>query len=291
MRAILTIFQHPVQREVEIEKRPRAIEPGAPAVSPNANVPATVESLILQRLLAELEARAVTRASTPYFVDPAVTSRRTVLVRTLFGLLWASSLVLCVFVVKYLDRQPTIQLADPAQTRSITGLTNTIGDQNKQFVRMIDSVEGLANAVAASSLRTSAMQAVLRRLGHDAKPADTPPARANTPVAAKSSPVAASMPIEAAQTEQSTDVYLGGHHHQPIEDVMAPRNVIVHHRENGVMDYWLVPRIVSGSRVMTKVFPIAQTNMGIFVHDLENVKDYIVTPTGDWLVASAPSGN
>jgi hypothetical protein len=218
-----------------------------------------------------------------------VSGRRTALVRTLFGLLWASSLVLCIFVVKYLDRQPTIQIVDPAQTRSITSLTNTIGDQNKQFVRMIDSVEGLANAVASSSLRTSAMQAVLRRLGHDLKPADTPPA--NTAVTAKPSPPAVSAPVQAVQAEQSTSVFLGGHHHQPIEDVVAPRNVIVHHRENGLMDYWLVPRIVSGSRVMTKVFPIAQTNMGIFVHDLENVKDYIVTPTGDWLVASAPSGN
>jgi hypothetical protein len=79
---------------------------------------------------------------------------------------------------------------------------------------------------------------------------------------------------------------MGGHHHQPIEDVVAPRNVIVHHKENGVMDYWLVPRLVSGSRVMTKVFPIAQTNMGVFVHNIEDVKDYIVTPSGDWLSAS-----
>jgi hypothetical protein len=292
MKAILTIFQHPVRREVDMENRPTsAIEPVAPAVSTNGNVPATVESLVLQRLLAELEARAVTRAAPPYFIEQVSRGRRTALVRTLLGLLWALSIVLCVFVVKYLDRQPTIQLADPAQTRSITSLTTTIGDQNKQFVRMIDSVESLAGAVASSSLRTTAMQAVLRRLGHDLKQTDTGPVPEKPALPSKPAPPAVSPPAQAVQAEQPVDVSMGGHHHQPVEDVVAPRNVVVHHRENGVMDYWLIPRILSGTRVMTKVFPIAQTNMGIFVHDMENTKDYIVTPSGDWLAASAPSGN
>ena len=80
---------------------------------------------------------------------------------------------------------------------------------------------------------------------------------------------------------------MGGHHHDPIEDVIAPRNAIVHHTENGVMDYWLMPRVVSGARSMIKVFPIAQTNLGIFVHSFDEVRDYVVTPSGDWLAASA----
>jgi hypothetical protein len=80
---------------------------------------------------------------------------------------------------------------------------------------------------------------------------------------------------------------MGGHHHDPIEDVIAPRNAIVHHTESGVMDYWLMPRVVSGTRSMIKVFPIAQTNLGIFVHSFDEVRDYVVTPSGDWLAASA----
>ena len=84
---------------------------------------------------------------------------------------------------------------------------------------------------------------------------------------------------------------MGGHHHDPIEDVIAPRNAIVHHNESGVMDYWLMPRVISGSRSMIKVFPIAQTNLGIFVHCFDEVRDYVVTPSGDWLAASDPGGN
>jgi hypothetical protein len=284
MRAILTIFQHPARGEMELEKRSvSAVEPVAPVVSTNPNAPATVEALVLQRLLAELEARAAARVPAPYVMERAPRSRRTTLIRTQFALLWALSIVLCVFVVKYLDHQETVQLSDPAQTRSITTLTATIGDQNKQFVRMIDSVESLASAVASSSLRTTAMQAVLKRLGRDMKQPDAQPVTEKPAPTSKPSPAAVNAP---PQREEPAEVPMGGHHHQPIEDVVAPRNVIVHHKENGVMDYWLVPRIVSGSRVMTKVFPIAQTNMGVFVHNIEDVKDYIVTPSGDWLSAS-----
>jgi len=84
---------------------------------------------------------------------------------------------------------------------------------------------------------------------------------------------------------------MGGHRHEPIEDVIAPRNAIVHHNESGAMDYWLIPRIVSGSRTMVKVFPIAETSLGIFVHCFDEVRDYVVTSSGDWLNASGPSGN
>jgi hypothetical protein len=45
------------------------------------------------------------------------------------------------------------------------------------------------------------------------------------------------------------------------------------------MDYWLVPRVVGGVQTMEKVVPVSQTNAGTVVHDVEEVKDYFLTPS------------
>jgi hypothetical protein len=284
MRAILTIFPRPVSQELESETSPA---PASTALQPaNSSAPAAVESLVVEKLLAELDARAAARVPGPYFMERPPTRRHVVWLRALWVALWLMSIVLCVFVVKYIDRPNALQAFDPTQTRSIDHLATSIGDQNKQFSRMIDSVETLANAVASASVRTTAMQSVLRRLGHDlSQAADAPPKFPRAPAA----PPILSPPQEPAAV--TTGPLMGGHHHDPIEDVIAPRNAIVHHNDNGVMDYWLMPRVISGSRVMVKVFPIAQTNLGIFVHGFDDVRDYVVTPSGDWLTASDPNGN
>jgi hypothetical protein len=285
MRAILTIFPRPDSHESEAGNRSSSSTALQPAGS---SAPAAVESVVIEKLLAELDARAAARFPGPYLMERPPARRHIVWLRILWVALWAMSLVLCVFVVKYFDRQAGPQAFDPTQARSIDHLATSIGDQNKQFTRMIDSVETLANAVASSSVRTTAMQSVLRRLGHDlSQAADAPPKRPAAPTAPSAAmlrpepvPAVASAPAPAA------GLSMGGHHHEPLEDVIAPRNAIVHHNENGVMDYWLMPRVVSGSRTMIKVFPIAQTNLGIFVHSFDELRDYVVTPSGDWLNAS-----
>jgi hypothetical protein len=277
MRAILTIFPRPALHELEAPKNrsSTALEPS------NGSAPATVESRVIEKLLAELDARAASRISGPYLMERSPSRRHVAWLRGLWAALWVMSIVLCVFVVKYIDRGNTPQAFDPAQARSMDHLANSIGDQNKQFARMIDSVETLANSVASSSVRTTAMQAVLRRLGHEStQVADILPKRPAAPVAPVSVP-------PSQEPAPETQLSMGGHHHDPIEDVIAPRNAIVHHTESGVMDYWLMPRVVSGTRSMIKVFPIAQTNLGIFVHSFDEVRDYVVTPSGDWLAASA----
>ena len=289
---ILTIFPSPAQRETGTRPTsagqlpPARMEALVPATSANSNATPSIESIILQKLLAELDARAIARVQAPYLVEQPV--RQTGLIRTLWALVWLLSTVLCVFVVKYVDTQRTAPTADPAQTQSINTLTATIGDQNKQFSKMIDSIENLANVVAAASMHTAALPAMLKRLGNDLKQAGSLPVHEASVAAPK--PTSLAMIAPPIQPD-SAGISMGGHHHPQLEDVVALPNVVVHHNYQGVMDYWLMPRIVSGARVMTKVVPIAQTNMGVFVHDVEEVRDYIVTPTGDWLAASESNQN
>jgi len=281
MPAILTIFPRPAPHELEAPKNrsSTALEPS------NRSAPDAVESRVIEKLLAELDARAVSRLPGPYLMERSPSRRHVAWLRGLWAALWVMSIILCVFVVKYIDRGNASQAFDPAQARSIDQLANSIGDQNKQFARLIDSVETLANSVASSSIRTTAMQAVLRRLDHDSsQAADILPNRPPAPVVPVLAP-------ESQEPAPAAQLSMGGHYHDPIEDVIAPNNAVVHHTESGVMDYWLMPRVVSGARSMIKVFPIAQTNLGIFVHSFDEVRDYVVTPSGDWLAASGANAN
>jgi hypothetical protein len=47
--------------------------------------------------------------------------------------------------------------------------------------------------------------------------------------------------------------------------------------------------MLSGVPTMAKVVPIFQNNSGTFVHHIAEVKDYIVTPSGDWIEAAEPA--
>ena len=300
MRAMLTILPRSDSREVEGEHRSPSKSESTALQPANSAPSGALESVLVEKLLAELDARTAARFAGPYFMERPPVRRHVIWLRTLWAALWLMSLVLCVFVVKYFDRQPALQAFDPAQAQSIHHLANSIGDQNQQFSRMIDSVQTLADAVAAASARTSAMQAALSRLGHDLTPVRAAPPQPEAVVSTQTVPTQA-VPIVAPATvllpqpviapALTTTLFMGGHRHDPIEDVIAPPNAIVHHNESGAMDYWLMPRIVSGSRTMVKVFPIAQTSLGIFVHCFDEVRDYVVTPSGDWINASDPSGN
>jgi hypothetical protein len=243
--------------------------------------------VILQKLLAEVEARQLTRVQPTYVIEQAPPARHTMLIRTLWSLLWVLSIVVCVFWVKYIDSRTIISRGDDPQLRSIQNLTTSIGDQKKEFSVMIDSLQGLASVIASSSKRTAAIPDMLNRLGSDLQQIRAP--RVQKP-AAVAAPEPTIPTIIEVPPEGDAPIPMGGHHHAPIQSSVAPPDVVVHHNSAGVMDYWLVPRIESGVRTMAKVVPIAQNNVGTLVHHVAEAKDYIVTPSGEWIEAPEPNG-
>src|SRR4051812_32738295 len=122
MPAILTIFPRPAPHELDTQKNrsSTALEPS------NGSAPATVESALIQKLLAELDARAVSRVPGPYLMERSPSRGHIAWLRGLWVALWAMSIVLCVFVVKYIDRGNMPQAFDPAQARSIDHLANSL---------------------------------------------------------------------------------------------------------------------------------------------------------------------
>lgn len=292
---ILTIFPHPSERQAGrrpaltgASSAPRT-EALAPATAGAATLP-SIESVILQKLLAEVEARQLTRVQPTYVIEQptAAAARQTILIRTLWSLLWVSSIVVCVFLVKYIDSQTMLARGDAGQSRALENLAVSIGDQKQEFSAMVDSLQGLAGAITSNSKRTAAIPEMLDRLGSDLKQMRSPLVRQASGPALE--PVIPGITV-APQEADLAPIPMGGHHHPPIQFAVAPADVVVHHNSLGVMDYWLVPRMVSGVWTLAKVVPVSQSKAGTFVHHVEEVKDYIVTPSGDWIPASEPDGS
>lgn len=289
---ILTIFPDTGERHVGLRPaltappRPRAEAHRPAALEPTGTLP-SIESVILQRLLAEVEVLQIARVPPTYVIDQSPSPRHITLIRTLWSLLWALSIVVCAFVVKYMDSQTMVPRADARQSRSIEALSATIRDQKKDFSTIIDSLQGLAEVIASNSERTATIPYVLDRLRNDLQQ-QIRPALVREPIELRAeapTPAVTPAPLQL----DLAPLPMGGHHHLPIQFAVAPPDVVVHHNSLGVMDYWLMPRIVSGVRNMVKVVPISQDNNGTLVHDISEVKDYIVTSSGNWLPASEPN--
>jgi hypothetical protein len=285
---ILTILPHPSERlprtrpALTVTSCAESAETREAAPRVSSETLPSIESLLLQRLLAEVEARQLARVQPTYVIEQSPAPRHTVLIRTLWSLLWLFSIVLCVFIVKYMDSQTMPPHADAGQLRAIEGLTASIGDQKKDVSTIVNSLNGLATAIAANSTHTAAIPELLSRLSNDLQQLRAPPAR---------KPIGLASPAIPTQDADLGPISMGGHHHSPIEvGTVAPQGATVHYNSLGVMDYWLVPRVVAGLRTMVKVVPISQTTAGSLVHHVAEVKDYILTPSGDWIAVPEANG-
>jgi hypothetical protein len=168
---ILTIFPLPAERYVAVQSalkegvssgRPEALEPATGSV----NVLPSIESLILRKLLAEVEARQITRVQPTYVIEQPPPGRHITPIRTLCCLLWAASIALTALTVKYVDSQTIIPKSNDSQSRSLETLTASIVHQNEAFAMIIGSFQQLAGTVASSAKRTEAMPEMLARLAN-----------------------------------------------------------------------------------------------------------------------------
>jgi hypothetical protein len=234
-------------------------------------------------LLAELDARQVARVQPTYVIEQSPAARNAQLIRMLWSSLWLLSLVVAVLSVKYMDSQTMMPRTEAGQSRALENLTASIGDQRKEFSNVADSLRELANSIAISSTRTQTIPDLISRLGADVQQPRAPLVR---------TPIEQPAPAVISPEVESAPIPMGGHHHAQIEyATVAPQDAVVHHNSAGVMDYWLVPRVVSGVQTMVKVVPVSQTSTGTVVHDVDEVKDYLLTPSGDWVSIPETSGS
>lgn len=282
---IVTIFPSPAERYKAARPALNEASSAPPSERPKlvkrpVETLPSIESVILQKLLAELESRQVTRAQPTYDIEPSLPPNRITLHRILWGTTWVLSIAVTALAVNYLDGRTLAATTGGRESHSIEELTANLARQTDAFSGITSSLQQLAAVIASRGNRTVTIREM---------PQPQPQPLQQAQAAVVQSPPSVLQPAvpviigTAGPKIDSSSLLLGGHIHPPAEWLVAPANAVVHHNSMGVMDYWLLPRTMGGNTVMTKVVPVLQNDSGIFVHSVAEVKDYVVTPSGDWI--------
>jgi hypothetical protein len=258
------------------EERP-ALE--APRVEPAAR---TLDEVArVERLLSQLEARSM--ALIPYGYGslreaPARKSATGLLAGVLVAL-WLSSLVLAVAYIRYTHSSGT----ERASARVPLVITP---ESDVQEQKVANSVDHLASALVSSSERMNRLQAAMERSNRDLqKLASKVKGRDHGKT------VSAAAKYDNVNYDESSAIpekSLPRNWHEVL-DIKPTESAVPHQGADGTVDYWLVPR--GADQSPTKVLSIGTSAEGVVVHNLDDGKDYTLTPSGEWRNGSLATEN
>jgi hypothetical protein len=100
-----------------------------------------------------------------------------------------------------------------------------------------------------------------------------------------------SMPIKSAIPAEASVVLrpLTRHFHDPAFYIKLPSNAEQHIDAAGRPDYWIVQSLNTDRKKRSRVLPFGSNSVGVFVHDLDDGSDYILTPSGGSITLPEPS--
>jgi hypothetical protein len=235
----------------------------------------------VERLLSQLEARSV--ALVPYgygsLRELPVKKANTTLLAGILVAIWLSTVVLAIAYIRYNRPGPS---ADRAQSGTPLLIPSEADPQEQ---KVASSVDHLAKALVSSSQRMDELQAAMERNNRDlqriaTKVTDRPKPEIGTRKSEETDTGATAAPGEDAVPKNW---------HRILE-IKPSDSAVAHKSDDGTIDYWLVPR--GPDQVQTKVLPIGTSAEGVVVHNLEDGKDYTLTPSGEWRNgAIVPIGN
>ena len=236
----------------------------------------------VERLLSQLEARSLALVPYGYGTLREVPARKTNsgLIAGALVAIWLSTMILGVAYLRYVHTGTERAVATAP-------LVIPPPDTDPQDQKVASSVDHLAKALVSSSERMNELQAAMERSNRDLQRIAT---KVNTSEPSKALPAAAKNDSEDAEpTSTTADVKLPKNWHRVLE--LKPTDAATPHKTaDGSIDYWLVPNASGGAP--SKVLPIGTSAEGVLVHNLEDGKDYTLTPSGEWRNGTlAPSGN
>jgi hypothetical protein len=254
---------------------------GEPA---SAAQPAVDEVTRVERLLSQLEARSMALVPYGYGNLPEASVRRTntgLLAGVLVGL-WLTSLILAIAYFRYVGTSSF----GPERTATTAPLVVT-PESDSQDQKVAASVDHLARALISSSERMNELQTAVERSNRDVQKIATRINSSDHATAISADPKDVSRPV--SESTAIVEPNLPKNWHRVLD--LKPTDAAVPHKSaDGSVDYWLVPRGADPSP--SKVLPIGTSTDGVVVHDLEDGKDYTLTPSGEWRNgALTPTGN
>jgi hypothetical protein len=180
--------------------------------------------------------------------------------------------------------RPITKATIPKQTGSAPLLIANTPDPQTQAVAR--SVDHLAAALVTSTERLDRLQAAMDRSTGE-RPRTVAKAKTD-----RSKGAASGWKSEFQETARPSQLAVGmlSKTWHRILDTNPTDSAKPHIAADGTTDYWLVPR--GADKPATKVLPIGGSAEGVVVHNLEDGRDYTVTPSGEWREgAIAPAAN
>jgi hypothetical protein len=239
----------------------------------------------VERLLSQLEARSL--ALVPYANFRPAPARKTNGQLLLAGGLvavWLSTLVLGVAYIRSINHATS----GPERAALSTPLVIPTAESDPQEQKVANSVDHLAQALVSSSERMNELQAAMDRSNRDLQRIATKVNGEKGSEPAKGISVTAMSDVADA-TPSAPAPKLPNNWHRVLD--LKPTNAATAHRSaDGSVDYWLVQR--AADQPPAKVLPIGTTADGVVIHNLDDGKDYTLTPGGEWRNgAVVPPGN
>ena len=236
----------------------------------------------VERLLSQLEARSLALVPYGYGTLREVPPRKTNsgMIAGALVAIWLSTMIFGVAYIRYVHTGTDRAVATAP-------LVIPPPDTDPQDQKVASSVDHLAKALVSSSERMNELQAAMERSNRDLQRIAT---KVNNTGQSNAFPGAAKDEAEdVAPAGTTADAKLPKNWHRVLD--LKPTDAATPHKTaDGSIDYWLVPN-ASGA-APSKVLPIGTSAEGVVVHNLEDGKDYTLTPSGEWRNGTlAPAGN
>jgi len=156
-------------------------------------------------------------------------------------------------------------------------------EPDPQSQKVASSVDHLTRVLATSSERMNELQAAMERSNRDLQKIAT---KVNSDHAKPAPSVAAAVKPEVVV--KGAEAALPKNWHRVL-DIKPAETAVPHKGADGSVDYWLVPR--GADQSSTKVLPIGTSPEGVVVHNLDDGKDYTLTPSGEWRNGALAASN
>jgi hypothetical protein len=210
----------------------------------------------------------------------------TVLLAGTLVAIWLSTLILGLAYIRYVSHSSGRERASGTQPLLIAA------EPDPQQQKVATSVDRLAQALVSSSERMNQLQAAMDRSNRDlqriASKVNSDHGRSFS-VASRSKTIREERSVSLPPETAPVTTNLPRNWHRVIE-VKPSDSAVAHKTSDGTIDYWLVPR--GPDQAPNKVLAIGTSTEGVVVHNLEDGKDYTLTPSGEWRTgASTTRGN
>ena len=223
----------------------------------------------VERLLAQLEARSVALVLHSQSPPPAVFNEA--LVVGIFISLWLSTVVAAVIFFHFTTYDSQIVEQIPvAVPRAV------ISASELREKRAAVPVDQLANALTASSHQVTQRK---RATDHANRGLQRTMAKVISASAMPSKVTGEVRPVPPAALAPGSRPRFW----DPLLDVKPTESATAHRTADGNIDYWVVPHGPFFSEP-AKVLPIGRSPNGVYVRNLEDGRNYRLTPSGEWYI-------